>query len=195
MASDSDKKAKTLNLRPLAVKTITEDVIQPITANHLLLAKTTDFADEAIIDYDDIDDVDVPARQAYINTVLSHWWKKYYGEVFFNLLPFQKYKETKRHQNLQIGDIALLHYNNAFKPEYRLARVAAIYPDQQGIVRSLDVHTYPRDVRDRGKPYRYKSPDVQHVNVQRLCLLVPVEEQPGYVPPVVPDDVDQELDG
>ena len=119
----------------------------------------------------------MPKRQKYADKVLMNWWRRYYDEIFYDMLPYSKYRDSKRHRNIRVNDICQLYYNNTFKPEYRLCRVVKTHPDMHGDVRTVDVQTYKRDVRDKKKPYRYKEPDIQTVGVQRLCLVLPVEEQ------------------
>ena len=94
----------------------------------------------------------------------------------YNLLPYNGYKDVKRHRDLRVGDTCLLRYDNTFGGVYRLSRVVETYPDQTGVVRTLQIQYHPKDKRDSSLPYRGKNLDSMKVGVQRLVLIIAVEE-------------------
>ena len=51
-----------------------------------------------------------------------------------------------------------------------------MFPDDQGVVRTVNVKMRPRDNRDKALPYKAKAPVVMNVGVQRLVLIVPAED-------------------
>ena len=71
-----------------------------------------------------------------------------------------------------------LQYKNKFsQPQYRLCIVTALHPDDEGVVRTVEVSMRPRHKADIGKAYVHKDPDVIKTGIQCLAVLLPVEEQ------------------
>ena len=60
---------------------------------------------------------------------------------------------------------------------YKLGRVSETKPDEEGNVRTVKVTMLPKDSRDVSLPYKAKNMLVQDISVQRLVVIVPVEEQ------------------
>ena len=83
---------------------------------------------------------------------------------------------SPRDNNLRVGDVCLLKYENKIKADYRYCRVESVFPDDQGVVRTVNVKMRPRDNRDKALPYKAKAPVVMNVGVQRLVLIVPTED-------------------
>ena len=55
--------------------------------------------------------------------------------------------------------------------------MARVDPDDDGLVRTINVTFRPRHVRDQGKKYRVKQPLDMDIGVQRFAVMLPVEEQ------------------
>ena len=114
-----------------------------------------------------------------MQSLLRTWWNLYYIQVFPNLLPFRRYKDSQRHRNFQWGDVCFLKYDSKVQPSYRLCRVEHVIADETGDVRTVEVALRPRNKKEKLLPYKSKKPTIITVGVQRLALLVPVEELPG----------------
>ena len=105
-------------------------------------------------------------------------------EVTPESLIRQKWHETGR--NLKIGDVVLLHENSALKGKYQLGIVDSIKEGKDNLVRSCAIrYTIPNpkdpvNIYSGGKHIRVTR------SVQRLTLILPVEEQS------IPLDVDVE---
>ena len=105
------------------------------------------------------------------------WWKLWFQEVFEHLVPFQKWKTT--HRNLVPGDVCLLAYIGKVPPAvYRYCKVYKVYPDVHGVVREVDVQLRPRRANEALLPYRGKELTSMRVAVQRLVLILPVDQEP-----------------
>ena len=91
-------------------------------------------------------------------------------------MPYQKYKDAKRHENLRPGDVCLLKYEGKIQGKYRYCRVVSVHPDEHGVVRTVEVSLRPRNRGEKSLPYRSKPVEVMTVGVQRLVLIVPNEE-------------------
>ena len=103
----------------------------------------------------------------------------YYVQVFSNLLPFRRFKDTERHRNFQEGDVCFLKYDGKVQSSYRLCRVSKIIQDEEDVVRTVEVILRPRNKAEKLLPFKSKKPNVIEVGVQRLALLVPNEELPN----------------
>ena len=77
-----------------------------------------------------------------------------------------------------------MHYaSKVGKGDFRLARVDTVHPDKHGVVRTVTVKMRPRDGREKvsaAPPHlRPKAPTLLSLGVQRICMILPVEEQRG----------------
>ena len=97
--------------------------------------------------------------------------------IFTELIPRKKWKHKTR--NLRVGDVCLLKYASRFsRPAYRLCRVKEVLPDDEGTVRSCRVQMRPKRQGEDSEPsYRPKELSTLIVGVQRLVVILPVEEQ------------------
>ena len=99
------------------------------------------------------------------------WWEMYYNQVFFNRLPYVNDKAAKIHTNLKIGDICLAFYDNKMsKGDYRMCLVKEVSPDDQGVIRDVDVLIAPCQ-KNASLPYKSKKLKELCISVQRLVLL------------------------
>ena len=77
-----------------------------------------------------------------------------------------------------MGDVCLLKYSSALgKHTFRLCRVVEVLPDEEGKNRMCRVSMRPRDAREKPRVYTSKTPLEMLVGVQRLAVILPVEEQ------------------
>ena len=90
-------------------------------------------------------------------------------------MPIRKWK--KRAKNLQVGDVVMLYYPGNLKDDYRLARVFEVHPDDRGLVRTVTIGYRKRNKKEKAAVYQKKPLTMEKVAVQRLCLLVPVDEK------------------
>ena len=93
-----------MNNRPIGLKSLTEECIVPLTPNCLLIGRTSSHVSSS--DIGDYKVEDYPSRLRYTTELLEFWRKEYEKQVFYSLLPYQKWKDTKRHVNLQVGDVS-----------------------------------------------------------------------------------------
>ena len=104
------KAANIVNDRPIGVKNITEDELVPLTVNQLLLGRTSSSPPP---------DHEMPgenfrAAKTYLDSLTQMWWKLWMEQGFPTLLPYCRYKDTKRHENLQVDDVCLIKYETKF---------------------------------------------------------------------------------
>ena len=170
------KIAFAINSRPLALSSTSQDsqqeeFLQPITPNQLLLGSTSD--DAPPMNYDDSDKL--TARLAFVSEVYRTWWRKWYEQVLPTLVPCKKWKDKQK--NLEVGDVVFMYYPSSLLDDYRLARVVEVFPDKQGLVRTVRVCYRKKDKRDKTLPFKPKQLTEELVAVQRLSVLLPASEQ------------------
>ena len=163
-----------MNNRPIGLKTLTEHDLVPLTPNCLLLGRTStriaalDDAEYLVEDY--------PRRLRYCQELIQFWNREFEKQVFYNLLPYQKYKDTRRFANLQVGDVCLLSYPGKIQEKSRYCRVDAVHPDEDGVVRNVTISLRSRSAREKLLLYKARKPMKMIVGVKRLVLVCPSEE-------------------
>lgn len=80
-------------------------------------------------------------RLRVIQAEVNRLWKKWSQLAGLNL--FVRSKWHTKQLNVAIGDIVWLADQNALRGQYRLARVISVNLDKKGIVRDVNVKTYP----------------------------------------------------
>ena len=161
------KATNIVNDRPIGVKNTTEDELVPLTVNQLLLGCTSSSPPP---------DHEMPgenyrAANMYLHNLTQMWWKLWMEQGFPTLLPYYKYKDSKRHQNLQVNDVCLIKYETKVASTYRLCRVSKLLHSEEGIVRTVEVQLGNRKLTKRNPPVKTLV-----TAVQRLVLLVPADE-------------------
>ena len=188
------KAANIANNRPIGVRSLTEEDIQAITPNMLLLGRTSTITNMNVKDDDEESQQVLPGWLSYLEQLLSAWWSQWSKQVFPNLVPYQRYKDAKRHRNICVGDVCLLCYDGKIKDTYRICRVVETKKDDQGVVRTVKVQLRPQDVREKLLPYKSKTPCIQETGVQRLVLIVPAKELQNDLARHKDDDLDLDLE-
>ena len=155
--------ANIANERPLGVKNLTEDIISPLTPNQLLIGRNHG----QVTCPDALPDDYYANQKSYADCLLQSWWNSWFAQVFDSLLPYQSYRDSKRCQNLEVGDVCLLKYENKIKASYRYCKVVETFKEE-GIVRTVRIKLGGREL----KHFRCKD---MTVGVQRLVLVTPVE--------------------
>ena len=76
---------------------------------------------------------------------------------------------------MKVGDICLLKDPDAFRAEWRLAKVTATFPDKHENVRNVEVKVVPS--LDKSRDYQPVKPNYLKRHVSNLIVIVPVEDQ------------------
>ena len=81
-------------------------------------------------------------------------------------------------RSVQVGDVCLLKSSCKFAaPTYRMCRVVEEKQDEHGIVRTVTVELRGKH-KDSGDPdYKNRRVKAIEVGIQRLAVILPVEEQ------------------
>ena len=169
--------AMSVNSRPLALRDVSstsqqDEDMMPLTPNQLLLGHNT--IEKPSMEY--ADDNRFSARLAYIQSVHAEWWRRWIEEVLPTLIPCRKWKYQKR--NLRVGDVVMMVYKGNMVDDYRLAKVMEVYPDEKGLVRTVQVAYRRKDRREKPEIYKSKPLSLEKIGVQRLALLQAAGEDP-----------------
>ena len=122
--------------------------------------------------------------------LVRKWWEEWLKVAFPLFLPRNKW--SRRFRDLKEGDIVLLRYDQKFgEDKFRLGRVLAVHPDPHGVVRTVTVGVRDRRGKKTEQWNRCKSKLAELVvGIQRLVVILPVEEQ--TVQPTSPLPVEEE---
>ena len=74
---------------------------------------------------------------------------------------------------MQVGDICNLKDSNSLRGEWKICKVVKVYPDQNKVVRNVDIEVPGK--YDGTSKYCYSPPSVLSRHVSNLVVLLPVE--------------------
>ena len=164
--------ANTVNERPLGLLPDTDDQINVLTPNCLLLGRASAANPNVWKEGEQIRRL---SRCSLINSIMEQFWTHWVQLFAPSLVYRQKWHESQR--DLRLGDVVLVLDRDAFKNAYHLAVVTDVRPSRDGRVRKVLV-SY-KNYRAGEKIHTYKG--AQYTSVlrccQRLVLLVPIEDQ------------------
>ena len=168
--------AHIINSRPL-MKKAGEDPLSggPITPLHLLGGRCT--INIPMVNMDS--SPKLTKRLKFIEETTQEFWKKWFHQVFEQLVPSYKWKTE--HRNVQVGDIVLLRESNQLRGEYKLAKVTEANPSEDGKVRRIKL-AY-KNLQNTGANISKAKDDLKkHTKfsetercVQNIVVIVPVD--------------------
>ena len=167
--------ANICNERPMGMSKPREDgSYMLITPNQLLFGRSSNvLPDDAQLS----EDLPMASRYRIVQHVTTSFWNRWANEVTPGLVHRQKWHVKGR--NLQIKDVVMICEPSKVKAKYRLAIVEDVKTSGDGCVRSATVRYSSIRTTPQGKEI------VQAIrvkrSVQRLCLILPVEEQSSGV--------------
>ena len=162
------------NERPIGVyKTSSSDGSFPvITPNSLLMGRSRNAVpDDAQLG----SHLKKSERFELIQQATSDFWSLWVKQVTPEKILRQKWHSTGR--NLKTGDVVLIHEKTAIKGSYLLGLVKEAKEGRDGFVRSCTVTYTVPNMRDPMNVYSGGKKITVTRGVQRLTLLLPVEEQ------------------
>ena len=162
--------ATSVNSRPLSIGSVSsnseqEDILMPLTPNHLLLARST--SEPTNLEYEEGDKFS--RRMAFVQCLQDEWWKRWIAEVLPTLVPCKKWKKPRA--NLKPEDIVMVNYPGNMTDDYRLAKVTKVFPDRKKLVRTVEISYRRRNKREPAAVYKSKPLVTEKVHVQKLSLL------------------------
>ena len=163
-----------VNSRPIGEKPNQMTDPEFLSPNSLLLGRSSDridcgpfktkdlFADSATLDME---------KFMKVEKITDQFWTEWMKSYFPTLLRREKWHHTKR--NLKVDDICLLRDSNALRGDYRLCRVTSVFPDQDMVVRNVEVVTALK--QDGTGPYKCQPLSSVKRHVSNLIVIVPAE--------------------
>ena len=109
-------------------------------------------------------------RMERVEEFVNLWWRKWQDCAFELFTPRKKWKKERR--ALSVGDVVLLKADKKLGPgSFRLAKVTALHPDNDGVTRTVTIA-----MRSRRRRKESQLEEVQ-MAIQRLIVILPIEEQ------------------
>ena len=105
--------------------------------------------------------------------ITNQFWKVWTKLFFPTLLVRQKWHTARR--NLQCGDVCMLYDKGNLRGEWRLVVVTQTFPDENDVVRNVEVKSFPK--QDGSPVYHPSNPSFLKRHVSSLVVLVPKEDQ------------------
>ena len=163
--------ANVCNERPLGLSKPREDgTYDIITPNNLLLGRSTNvLPDDATL----AEQLPIASRYRLIQHVTTMFWHKWCTNVSPGLVIRQKWHKESR--NLKEGDLIMICEQSTIKSKYKLGIVDTVHTSDDGRVRSVTIR-YVNVQKNSNGDGKVSVVYVKR-SVQRLVLILPVEEQ------------------
>ena len=131
-----------INSRPLTTVSSDPRDLNPITPNLLLLQRSC-----PTLPPGHFSDADNYCRRKWkqVQHMASEFWTRWRKEYLQTLQLRQKWNKTR--QNLEVGDVCILTDNDMPRNLWKLGRVTKVFPDDKGLVRTVEIKTASSTVR------------------------------------------------
>ena len=147
-----------------------------LSPNSLYLGRCSDRISSGPFESDGVftdDPKKTSSRFLLVQAITSQFWKIWLRDFFPSLLLRQKWHVKQR--NVRRNDICLLRDQDAFRSEWRLARVVDVFPDRLGNVRNVEIVV--KSLQDGSHHYVPSVGMRLRRHVSNILILVPVEDQ------------------
>ena len=153
-----------VNSRPLTVDGLSDpDANNPLTPNHLLTGKTeVTLGPPGVFQKEDLY---CRKRWRRVQHIANEFWTRWRREFLLSLQSRVKWDSQKR--NFATGDVVILKDEDVRRNQWSLAIVVNVFPDADGVVRSVTVRT---------SSHAEKAGAVMNRPIAKLVLLLKVEE-------------------
>ncbi|XP_078493907.1 uncharacterized protein LOC108950930 [Ciona intestinalis] len=142
------------------------DSPEPLTPNHILTMKKRPLLSPGGVFQKT--DLYLKKRWRRVQYLTDQFWTRWRKE-FLQTLQVRK-KWQGRQQNLDVGDVVLIHDDNAPRNQWKLGRLSVTYPSEDGMIRKVKLTVAEGDRDKQGK--RTKAPSVLERPIHKLVLLV-----------------------
>ena len=126
-----------LNSRPLTPLSNDDDGIEALTPGHFLIGRPLQALPDDSFTY--INNLSSLRRWKLCQALVSHFWRRWSREYVTQLSRFSKWHRPTR--NISVGDLVLVRDTSPLPTEWPLARVAAVHPGKDGLVRVATIKT------------------------------------------------------
>ena len=162
--------ANLLNERPIGYMPGLDNQLTILTPNNLLLGRST----AANPGFSDPLTPSLEQRLSTVRDAIDSFWY-HWTELYAPTLIHQA-KWLHESRPLQKDDIVLVADSNVMKGEYRVAVVHAVHPSKDGIIRRVSIRYMIYRTLTADMKLKDGRPSIVERSVQRLALLVPVNE-------------------
>ena len=114
-------------------------------------------------------------RYHLVQQITADFWSRWSTEVTPDAIIRKKWHETGR--NLRPGDVVVIHDRSTIKGDYKLGVVDSVDSSSDRLVRSCKVSYVIPNVKDPIGTYTGGKRVTVSRSIQRLSLILPVEEQ------------------
>jgi len=125
-----------LNSRPLCPLPDSDEGLEALTPGHFLIGRPLEALPDSSLAYQPNS---LLRRWQLCQALVRHFWKRWSNEYMTHLTRFTKWNNPNR--NLQVGDLVCLRKEDLFPTKWPLARVVAVHPGKDGLVRVITVKT------------------------------------------------------
>ncbi|XP_060723378.1 uncharacterized protein LOC132844190 [Tachysurus vachellii] len=137
-----------VNSRPITAHLLNDPTgPQPLTPNLLLTMKSSiilpppgDFVKE---------DLYLRRRWRRVQYLANEFWQRWRKEYLLSLQQRQKWHKTNR--NAKVNDVVIIQDDTTHRNDWKLAKVTAVYPSQDGCVRKVQLLISDSALDDHGK--------------------------------------------
>jgi hypothetical protein len=109
-----------------------------------------------------------------VQQISDQFWKKWVELCAPSLVVQRKWHKSS--SNLQPGDVVLVLDRNTLRGDYRLGLIQKVFPGNDGKVRNVTLTYKNFKIGESCSKYNGVKDTVVTRSVQRLALLVPVDE-------------------
>ena len=167
--------ASIVNSRPIGQKPNSATDPEFLSPNSLLLGRCSDRIDSGPFQagdmFSDKDGADME-KFLLVQKISDQFWEEWMRSYFPTLLRREKWHYLKR--NLSVGDVCLLRDSNALRGDYRMCQVIRVFPDDDGMVRNVEVKVSAKE--DGSKKFKSQPLSVVKRHVSNLIVIVPSDD-------------------
>jgi hypothetical protein len=167
-----------INSRPLAIRVGSNGDFHSVSASDILLGRASRMrprpADLEALNHENL----VEPAFLHMTEITIAWWEAWVNQCFGEMVPRRAWKT--KFINIQVGDVGHLKYQSGMgRPSWRLCRVVAVHPGDEGVVRTITVAYRSTVLGEKVLPYKTKNMTEMVIGVQRFALLYRVHNQEG----------------
>ena len=171
-----------LNSRPLlAMDSHSPDGVQTLTPGHALIGRPLVAYPETQIPPTAI----THNRWTLQQGIVQSFWNAWSGEYFRHMQTTRKWNQKKK--NLCVGDVVMMKDGSDFKTHWSMARVAKVFPGDDGLVRAVEVTVKKAVIPTKvsGKTAKWSEITIKSSTLRRpvakLVLLVPAKNEEPFI--------------
>ena len=169
-----------MNSRPLGPITSHDiDGLTPLTPSHFLIGRAA-----RAYPRQRITSKPTPLqRWDLCKQASQNFWDRWSQEYLQQLQKATKWH--KKNKNFQVGDLVMLTDGNVYHCQWSLAKVIAVYPEKDNLVRAVDVQVEKRNIpkgchtKEQLAKKITTTTTVYRRPISKLAMLLAVDEVPG----------------